>query len=55
MNKSCNNRHTLSTHIDLHDILHIFYRKIIHTHCLWTLIGYYIYIYIYTHTGFGIN
>ena len=31
-------------HIDLCDIPHIFYRTIIHTHCLWTLTGYYIYM-----------
>ncbi len=42
-----NNSHTSSTHRDLYDIPHIFYQRIIHTHCLWTLTGYYIYIYIY--------
>ena len=49
--KICNNRYTLSTHIDLYDIPHIFYTQIIHTHCLQMLTGYYwymdIYIYIY--------
>ena len=50
---------TSSTHIDLYDIPHIFYPRIIHTHCLRTLTGHnthtrthththiYIYIYIY--------
>ena len=46
-NKSCNNRHTSSTHIDLYDIPHIFYTRIIHPYCLRTLSGYYKYIYIY--------
>ena len=46
--------HTSSTHIDLYDIPQIFYKRIIHTHCFWTLTEYlkiyinvYIYIYIY--------
>ena len=34
-----NNSHTSSTHIDLYDIPHIFYKRIIHTLCLRTLTG----------------
>ena len=45
--KWCNNSHTSSTHIDLYDIPHIFYTRIIDTHCLQTLTGYYEYIHIY--------
>ena len=36
----------LSTRIDLYDIPHIFYTQIIHTLCLWMLMGYYLYIYM---------
>ena len=40
-NKWYNNSHTSSTRIDLYDIPHIFYTRMIHTHCLRTLTGYY--------------
>ena len=40
-NKWCNNSHTSSTLIDLYDIPHIFYTRIIHTYCFRALIGYY--------------
>ena len=50
--RRCINSHTSITYIDLFDIPHIFYMRIIYTHCLQTLTGYYwyIYIYIYIHT-----
>ena len=49
-NKWCNNSHTSSTRIDLYDIPHIFYKRIIHTHCLWMLTGYYKHTDTHTHT-----
>ena len=45
--KRCNNSHTSSTHIDLYDIPHKCYTRIIYTHCLRMQTGYYWYIYIY--------
>ena len=47
--KGCNNSHTSSTRIDLYDIPHIFYTRIIHIQSSdtdWILLIY-IYIYIY--------
>ena len=47
----CNNSHTSSTPIDLFEVPHIFYTRIIHIHCLRALTWYSwdIYIYIITY------
>ena len=47
-----NNSHTSSTPIGFYEISHIFYIRIVHSHCLldtyWILMIIYIYIYIYS-------